>query len=92
MSTLFYVCGWAVLTLVVVALAIYRYSIVHRADATLNIAESAAVGAHQLAVFKRADVIERWGKALTVIVLFYGLALASAYVYQVWQLGAQMPK
>ncbi len=73
-------------------MAAYRYALVHHEDATLNLLEGAALAAEQGEVFKKANTIERWGKLLTLLVVVYGIAIAGAYLYQVWQTGGQIPK
>jgi hypothetical protein len=92
MSTLFYVSTWAALAAFVVAMATYHYLLLHHEDATLDIMESASLASEQARVFKKAHTIELWGKALTIVVMIYGLALVGTYLYHQWQLGGQMPR
>jgi hypothetical protein len=87
-----YVWTWAVLAAVVVGMAAYRYALVRHEDATLNVLEGAALACEQGEVFKKANTIERWGKLLTLLVVVYGVAIAGAYLYHVWQAGGQIPK
>jgi hypothetical protein len=92
MNPLFYVWTWAARAVAVLGMAAYRYMLVHHEDATLDVLESASLASEQARVFKKADAIERWGKVLTLIVIVYGLALAGAYAYQLWQASNQMPR
>jgi hypothetical protein len=83
---------WVVLTVVVLAMAAYRYLLVRHGDATLDLMESSKVAAQQTKFFRRADGIERWGKMLTAVVLVYGLALIVALLYHAWQVSLQVAK
>jgi len=38
--------------------------------------------AQQVTVAQKLEVIDKWGKILTVITLVFGLILGAAYVYQ----------
>ncbi len=44
----------------------------------------AVVNTHQAQVAHKLDVIDKWGKLLTVVAAVYGLALVLAYTYQNW--------
>jgi hypothetical protein len=39
---------------------------------------------HQVDIAHKLDVVDKWGKLLTVIAAVYGLLLALAYTYQTW--------
>ena len=77
-----YIISWAALTMTVVGLVFYRRSVSSHEDDSLhlegNLPGSQAALAHKL------DLIDRWGKMLTVIVVVYGVAMAAVYLYQVW--------
>jgi hypothetical protein len=86
MTTLIpHIAIWAVLTTVVVLLAIYRKKVNSTVDETLHVldAEAGAVGV-QNDVAKRLTVIDRWGKTLTVLAFLYLLAIAGMYIYSVF--------
>ena len=77
---------WAVLTAAVLILAIYRRTIANQEDDRVHVLEGEAHLIHQQEVVAhKLDVIDRWGKSITVFVLVYGLGLASYYLYQVWK-------
>jgi hypothetical protein len=40
--------------------------------------------AQQAVLAQKLTVVDRWGKAVTVLTLLYGLFLAGLYVYQFW--------
>ena len=73
---------WAVLTTVVVVLAIGRRRIAIRADERPNLldAHAAAIPA-QDEVARKLAIIDRWGKTLTVVSIFYLLSIAVAFIY-----------
>jgi hypothetical protein len=77
---------WAVLTAAVLALAIYRMIVARDEDDLVHVAdgEESLIGKQQV-VARKLDVIDRWGKPLTVLVLVCGLGLAAWYLYKVWQ-------
>ena len=76
---------WAVLTTVVVFLAIYRKKVNGTVDETLHVldAEAAAVSV-QSEVARKLAVIDRWGKTLTVVAFLYLLGMAGWYLYSVF--------
>ncbi len=74
---------WAVLALVVVLMAGYRKMISVQEDEALHIG-SPSENIHQVDISHKLDVIDKWGKLLTVIAAVYGLLLAIAYTYQTW--------
>jgi hypothetical protein len=77
--------AWAVVALIVVVLVIYRYSVARKDDGVIHVAASEAqISSEQVVIAKRLEIIDRWGKILTVLVILSGLALAGAYAYQVW--------
>ena len=77
-----YIVFWGVLAVVVLALIVYRKSIADQEDDSLHL-EGNAPG-NQVALAHKLALIDRWGKSLTVVAVLYGLALAAAYVYQIW--------
>jgi len=44
---------------------------------------------HQAEVAHRLEIVDRWGKVLTIIVAVYGVALAAFYTYQMWVEGSR---
>ena len=83
-----FVAVWSVLAVVVIGLAIYRKMISASEDDSIHVSEGGArVISEQAALSHRLDVIDKWGKLLTVIVVAIGLLLAGIYFYGVWQSG-----
>jgi hypothetical protein len=88
MSLTLYVILWAALALVVVGMAIYR-NILGIHEPALHVARGAET-VQEAKEFNREENIERWGQRLTVIVIVYGLVLASAYLFIVSEHGLRM--
>ena len=80
-----WVIGWAVLTAIVVILALYRWMVASKEDDSLHVSESeTAVVGQQVVVAKKLASVDLWGKTLTVIAALYALALLGAYLYKGW--------
>lgn len=88
MSLTLYVILWAALALVVVGMAIYR-NILGIHEPSLHVARRPET-VEETKEFNREETIERWGQRLTVIVIAYGLVLASAYLFIVSEHGLRM--
>jgi choline-glycine betaine transporter len=73
MNASIYIVTWTILAIFVLAMAVYRYRLVRREDATLHMAESLSQASEQVRVYRLANRIERWGKLLTLVVIVYGL-------------------
>jgi len=87
-----YLVTWIPLAVVVLVLAIYRNVMASHEDETIHVLEGDAPAvAAQLKLSHKLEVIERWGKTLTVVVVVYGLVIAGMYLYFIWQQGAQLP-
>ena len=81
-----FVVVWAVFASIVVGLAIYRRVVAAHEDDTLHVLEAeAGMIAQQEMIARRLEVIDKWGKLLTIVTLVYGLLLACVYLYQVWE-------
>jgi hypothetical protein len=78
------IIGWAVLALVVLVLALRRKSIASEEDDVVHLSggEMADEAAKkQVAIAKRLDGIDKWGKTLTICLALYGLFIACYYLY-----------
>jgi hypothetical protein len=85
-----YIYSWAVLAIVVLALAIRRWTVARHVDETLHLgAGEASIVAQQVVTDRKLRIIDRWGEWLTVIAVLYGLVLAGIYVYGVWVAGSK---
>jgi len=81
-----FVVLWAVLAVCVVALVVWRFKIARQEDDTLHVLHGGTT--QQTAVAGKLEVIDKWGKILTVVVVGYGVLLGALYIYQVWMQGA----
>ena len=78
---------WAVLTLFIIGLALYRKfeSHVHEDD-LVHLAEGEGKFIpNQVATARLLDRIDGWGKTLTVVDLVFGLVLVAIVLYNAWQ-------
>ena len=75
----------ALLALTVLALFIWRKSVARNEDDQLHVlAGGAQVAAQQTAVSQKLELIDKWGKILTVVTVVYGLVVGGLYLYQSW--------
>jgi len=81
-----YAIAWAVLATIVIVLAICRRFVSEHEDDSLHVGDvdSGAATSQQVALAKRLESIDRWGKILTVLALVSGLALAGVFLYTAW--------
>ena len=61
------------------ALFVWRQSVARNEDDSLHVMHGAL--APQTSMAQKLDVIDKWGKILTVITVVFGLLIAAAYVY-----------
>ena len=79
-----FVALWGLLALIVLALIVWRKVVANQEDDSLHVLEGEPVVAQQTALAQKLEFIDKWGKALTVALVGYGLVLAGVYFYQVW--------
>ncbi|MBI4877300.1 MAG: hypothetical protein HY822_21955 [Acidobacteria bacterium] len=85
MNLIAWVIGIAALVVVLIVLAIVRWSVSKREDDSLHIGDGEVqIVGEQISIAKKLAVIDRWGKALTVIAVVYALTLLGFYLYQGW--------
>ncbi len=85
MNLIPYIVGWAVLGVVVLALAIYRSSVAGHEDDSLHVmAGEAPIIVEQQKIGRKIEHIELWGKSLTALLVIYGLVLGGIYLYHAW--------
>jgi hypothetical protein len=75
---------WTILTLAVIYLYFRHRAISGKQDAGLDVLETPATAQQHALLQQKLTVVDKWGKALTVIAGVYGLALAVLYFYQNW--------
>jgi hypothetical protein len=80
---------WSVFALIVLGLAAYRKMLGNHEDDSLHVAEgTSGLIAQQVANAQKIEVVEKWGKILTAVVVAAGLVMAAVYFYGVWTTGA----
>ena len=76
---------WVVLALIVLGLAIYRKILANAEDDTMHLADAEVSKlSEQTVLADKLEVIDKWGKILTIVVVVYGLILAGLLLYQGW--------
>jgi hypothetical protein len=88
-----YIYTWTLLAVAVLVLAVYRISlgshdgvVVHLAPS--DVAEPPAALEQRI---RKINLLDRWGPALTILSVIYGLTLLGIYFYHVWFAGYQIP-
>jgi len=85
-----FAASWIALAGTVLILAIYRHRVAGHEDDTLHVSDAEAGRvAGQAATAHRLEVVDRWGKVLTLIGTVYGVVLVAAYFYQYWVQSSQ---
>lgn len=79
-----YVVGCAVLAAVVLGLAMYRRFLASHEDDSIHISHDVQMVSTQRALAQRLDVIDRWGKRLTIVLFAACVLVASAFAYKAW--------
>jgi nitrogen fixation-related uncharacterized protein len=70
---------WIVLALGVLALFLWRQAVARGEDDSLHVMHGALT--EQTSLAQKLDVIDKWGKILTVITVVLGLLIAAAYIW-----------
>jgi hypothetical protein len=87
-----YLSIWSLFAAVVLVLAIYRKRLSIHEDGSLHVAEGTSkLVPQQIANAQRIEVVEKWGKSLTAVVVLTGLVLVAIYLNGVWQTGSGTP-
>jgi len=74
---------WVILAAAVLGLIVYRLIVAKHEDDTIHVMDSeAGIVSRQQAMALKLELIDRWGKTMTVIALVYGLAIFAGFVYQ----------
>lgn len=68
----------------VVGMIVWRKLVSRNEDDQLHVLHTEGVVSQQVTVANKLDVIDKWGKLLTVIAVVVGLVVGALYVYQLW--------
>ena len=87
MSLTPFFAAWLALGAIVLGLAIYRKMLsTSRDDEFVHLGPGdGKLIERQVDASRKLDAIDRWGKALTLLVVIYGVVLAALHLYGVWQ-------
>jgi len=87
-----FVVLWSVMAAAVLALIVWRKMVASQEDDNIHVLDGGgeAISRHQVAVAQKLELIDKWGKTLTVITLVFGVILASFFVYHGWVDGAKI--
>jgi len=80
-----YAIAWGVLALIVIFLAVWRRHVASQEDDTLHVTGPETVIQQQMTVAQKLELIDKWGKALTVLLAITGLILAVMYGLYLWE-------
>jgi uncharacterized membrane-anchored protein len=74
----------AVLAMTVLVLLVWRKTVARNEDDNLHVMDGAAVRqtAQQAVVAQKLDLIDKWGKILTIVTVIYGAIVGGLYMYQ----------
>ena len=87
MNLIPYFVLWSILAVVVLGLALYRKLLtIHGDDEFVHLAAGEErLIPHQVALGRKLEFIDRWGKTLTVCTAAFGLLIAAVFLFQAWQ-------
>jgi hypothetical protein len=87
-----YLYTWTALAVVVLVLAVYRISLGSHDDLIVHLAAGeSGIPETQQQRGRKINLLDRWGPALTILAVLYGLTLLSVYFYHVWFKGYEIP-
>jgi len=72
----------------VLALFIWRRMVARNEDDNIHVLHGDAVLPQQEAIAHKLDVIDKWGKILTVVTVVFGLLVGAAYIYDAFVSGS----
>jgi len=82
-----YIATWAVLAIIVLAFALYRKVLTFHGDdefVHLTDGEQRLIP-QQLALGRRLEFIDRWGKILTIATGAFGVGIVAVFLFEAWR-------
>jgi hypothetical protein len=73
-----------ILILVVISLAAWRFSLAKQEDDSVHLVHGTGNVSRQAAVVRRLEVIDKWGKLITVVTVVYLIIIGAIYLYRYW--------
>jgi hypothetical protein len=88
MNLIPYIALWTLCALAVLVLALYRKLITfHGVDGFVHLADGEErLIPQQVAMFRKLQVIDRWGKGLTIFTAAFGFGIVAAVLFRAWQI------
>ena len=78
---------WVVFAGIVLVLLIYRFLLTAHEDTSIHVdVAERSLAEQQAGIAHRVELVDYWGKLLTIVTLLYGLGIAAAYLYLAWQI------
>lgn len=85
MNWILHISILSVVAVVVIVLLFIRKNVSGAEDDTIHIQDAeASLVNQQMAIARKLEAIDRWGKLFTLVLILYGLFLAGMYVYVGW--------
>ena len=85
------VMAWGVLAATVLLLAAYRWLVARQEDDKIHLhPHELGINAMQEHIAHKLEVLDRWGKILTVIAFVYGLGIVAWVLYEGFLAGANL--
>jgi hypothetical protein len=75
---------WGLMALSVLSLIIWRRQVAQDEDDSLHVLNAESAVPRQMAMAHKLEVIDKWGKALTILTVVVGIVIAGVYFYQMW--------
>ena len=75
---------WGLMALSVLALVIWRRQVAQGEDDSLHVLNAETAVPRQVAVAHKLEIIDKWGKTLTILTVVAGIMIAGVYFYQMW--------
>ena len=73
-----------ILILVVISLALWRLAVAKQEDDSVHLVHGVSAIPRQATIVHRLEVIDKWGKLLTVITVAYVIIVGAIYTYRYW--------
>ena len=83
---------WSLLAASVIGMVVWRKMVASQEDDSLHVLQTGGNAvAQQADVAHKLEVIDKWGKVLTVITVAIGLVLGALWVYQSYVTASNIP-
>ena len=81
-----FVILWILMGVAVLALFAWRKAVSVNEDDNLHVLDGAGLekSAEQIAMARKLEIIDRWGKIVTILAVVYGVVLGGVYMWHSW--------